>query len=179
MRPSTAIAGIFLSLAASTFAYTVTVPNDSTGWTNSGSQPLAWQRVNTDPLNFTVALVNQGQNPPINQILAALVDGTLLNTTVNPTGGGWPTGKGFQVNLLASDSNSTILAQSNQFTISAGNTTSVISSSQFATGTTSASDGGVVNPTTGPYTPSNPNSASWVRISPGLIGVLALAAFLT
>jgi hypothetical protein len=58
-------------------------------------------------------------------MLAALVDGTLLNTTVNPPGEGWPTGKGFQVNLLASDSNSTILAQSNQFTISAGNTTSV------------------------------------------------------
>lgn len=52
------------------------------------------------------------------QILAALVDGTLGNTTLNPPSGGWPTGSGFRVNLVANDTQlDTILAQSNTFNI--------------------------------------------------------------
>lgn len=52
-------------------------------------------------------------------MLAALVDGTLGNTTVNPPSGGWPTpGGGYRVNLVqdANDLN-TILAQSPEFNI--------------------------------------------------------------
>ena len=57
-------------------------------------------------------------SPPTSQVLAALVDGSLGTTNVNPPSGGWKTGKGFQVNLVkdAEDLN-TILAQSPQFEI--------------------------------------------------------------
>jgi len=54
------------------------------------------------------------------QILAALVDGTLGKTSLNPPSGGWPTGANFRVNLVQDDSNlSAILAQSPEFTINA------------------------------------------------------------
>ncbi|EDR12329.1 GPI-anchored small secreted protein [Laccaria bicolor S238N-H82] len=126
-----------LSAAASTLAYSVTSPNGSQGWTNQGAQPLAWQRVNTDRLNFTAVLTNQNrQLLPTDQVLAALVDGTLGNTTVNPPSGGWPTpGGGYRVNLVqdANDLN-TILAQSPEFNI----TQPTSKSSSTATGQSTA-----------------------------------------
>ncbi|KAF8742451.1 hypothetical protein AX14_004319 [Amanita brunnescens Koide BX004] len=105
-----------LALTSSAMGYQVTVPNTSENWTNVGGQPLSWQRVDTDPQNFTVVLTNvNNQNQ---QVLAALVDGTLGNTTCNPPSGGWPLGNGFRVDFVkdASDLN-TILAQSSQFSI--------------------------------------------------------------
>ena len=50
---------IVLSLVASACAYTVTVPNQTQGWTNVGNQTLSWTRVVTDANNFTVVLVNE------------------------------------------------------------------------------------------------------------------------
>ena len=66
---------------SATFAYNVTTPSNSQGWTSKGPQPLVlflllilrvmlyifiiveprliWQRVNTDPTTFAVVLVNQ------------------------------------------------------------------------------------------------------------------------
>ncbi|KAF4575097.1 hypothetical protein EYR36_006453 [Pleurotus pulmonarius] len=119
---------ILLALALATFslAYQVTSPGNSQGWTTEGSQLATWTRVDTDPLNFTAVLTNEDRSvmPQNNQILAALVDGTLGQIRLNPPNGGWPTGKAFRLNFCRdSQSLEAILAQSNQFDI--GQTTSV------------------------------------------------------
>ncbi len=136
---------ILLALALATFslAYQVTSPGNSQGWTTEGSQLATWTRVDTDPLNFTAVLTNEVRSleiifptlvltvakdrsvmPQNNQILAALVDGTLGQIRLNPPNGGWPTGKAFRLNFCRdSQSLEAILAQSNQFDI--GQTTSV------------------------------------------------------
>jgi hypothetical protein len=55
-----------------------------------------------------------------NQILAALVDGTLASMVANPPSGGWQAGSGFRVNFVQdAESLSTVLAQSSEFNISA------------------------------------------------------------
>jgi len=54
-----AIPAILLYAVSYAAAYMVLVPNQSQGWTNVGNQTLTWSRVDTDPLNFTVVLVNQ------------------------------------------------------------------------------------------------------------------------
>ena len=48
-----------LALAASALAYQVTQPTNSTGWTTSGPNVVAWDMVSTDPANFTILLVNE------------------------------------------------------------------------------------------------------------------------
>lgn len=67
-------------------------------------------------------------------MLAALVDGSLGNTTVNPPSGGWKTGQGFQVNFVQdTEHTNTILAQSGKFDIKAA-TSSVSSTATAGTG---------------------------------------------
>lgn len=48
-----------LLAVSSVFAYQVTSPGESQGWTTTGPNTLTWQRVDTDPLNFTTVLINQ------------------------------------------------------------------------------------------------------------------------
>lgn len=52
---------VFTSLllaVSSAFAYQVTYPGGDQGWTTSGPNYLKWERVDTDPLNFTAVLTN-------------------------------------------------------------------------------------------------------------------------
>ena len=46
------------SVVSSAFAYQVTYPGGSQGWNTTGPNYLEWERVDTDPLNFTVVLTN-------------------------------------------------------------------------------------------------------------------------
>lgn len=69
--------------------------------------------------------------PNGDQVLNALVDGTLGNITCNPPSGGWPTGSGFRVNLVQDAQHlSSILAQSSQFSINGSSSTTTTSSAQ-------------------------------------------------
>ncbi|KAI0663203.1 hypothetical protein C8Q70DRAFT_956578 [Cubamyces menziesii] len=196
-----------LALASSAFAFTVSEPNNSTGWTTSGPNEVAWTTVSTDPANFTIVLNNQNIFPQTTQVLAALVDASLGKITVNPPSGGWKSGPGFRVNLVkdAQDLNS-ILAQSDMFTISTS--TSSTFSTATGTGTVSAGTGsgtltvppsgttgstgtsgntgntgtdttGALNPT-GSDTSTTPNGASAsMGMQAGLFaGVALLGAFL-
>jgi len=105
-----------LSLAASAFAYSVTSPGGTQGWTIDGSNTVTWQRVDTDRLNFTLLLTNEKQQG--NQVLNAFVDGTLGSLAANPPSGGWPTGSGFRLNFVQDPNHlDTILAQSSEFSI--------------------------------------------------------------
>ncbi|KAI0637967.1 hypothetical protein C8Q77DRAFT_401032 [Trametes polyzona] len=121
---------VLFALAASAFAFSVTEPTNSTGWTTSGPNQVSWTKVDTDAANFTIVLVNQAHFPPTKQVLDALVDASLGKIVVNPPSGGWKTGSGFQVNLVKDAENTdAILAQSEQFTISTS------TSSTFSTAT--------------------------------------------
>ncbi|KAH7914432.1 hypothetical protein BJ138DRAFT_1000125 [Hygrophoropsis aurantiaca] len=125
-------ATVFLASIASALAYQVTSPGGAQGWTTSGPNVLKWQRVDTDPLNFTAVLtnVNQGVMPLGDQVLNALVDGTQGQIICNPPSGGWPTGDGFRVNLAHDVQNlDTLLAQSTQFSITAPSSSSGATSS--------------------------------------------------
>jgi len=174
MRVSAPI--LFLTFAASAFAYRVTSPGPSVGWTTSGTQTLTWERVDTDALNFTAVLVDKLNSPP--QILAALVDGTLLKTAVNPPSGGWPSGDGYRVNLVKDQTSLTsILAQSGPFNINASTVTGT-PTSKFATGTSTTSD--AFNPTADSSAPAtNAASTFGIQSSIGFVGALGvIAAFL-
>jgi hypothetical protein len=178
MRASAAIL-LFVSFTAPAFAYRVISPGPSAGWNTSGPQTLTWERVGTDPLNFTAVLVNQVNSPPSSQILAALVDGTLLKTAVSPPSGGWPSGNGFQVNLVQDQNTLTsILAQSEKFNINASAVTGT-PTSQFATGTSTIGDS--FNPTADSNAPASNAAISTFQMqsSLGFVGILGvLAAFL-
>jgi len=179
------VTACLLALASSALAYSVTSPNQVQGWTNQGGQPLVWTRVDTDPQNFTALLTNQqisGFNP---QILAALVDGTLGKVNLNPPSGGWPTGSGFRVNLVANDTQlDTILAQSQTFNITAPSSTGATTGSL-----TTATGNGIATtpstPTTTADTTDNtdpiivPTNAaiSGVAFNGGLLGLISLLGF--
>ncbi|TFK28897.1 hypothetical protein FA15DRAFT_664996 [Coprinopsis marcescibilis] len=117
-----------LAFASSALGYTILFPNEAEGWTDQGPQVLTWHREADDRLNFTVVLSNPGLMGE-DQILAALVDGTLLNTTMNPPDSGsttgWPSpGSGYIVRLVAETTNVTgVLAQSTAFEIEEANIT--------------------------------------------------------
>jgi len=138
-----------LALISSTMGYQVIVPNPSQGWTNSGGQPFVWQRVDTDPQNFTALLTNVNEGSANNQVLAALVNGFLGNTTLLPPSTGWPTGSGFRLNIVKDTQDlNTILAQSDEFNISVATSSSTLSG---VVGTSISSTGTVptvLNPTT-------------------------------
>ncbi|KAF8238876.1 hypothetical protein L208DRAFT_1421122 [Tricholoma matsutake] len=175
-----AIAVFCLSFVASALAYLPTFPSTSQGWTDIGPQLCQWQRVNTDPQNFTAVLVNQGNT--VTQVLAALVDGTLGEIYIPPPSAGWPVGPGFRVNFAQDAQHlNALLAQSSQFSIVAVNNT--LSSTTNIPATT------VNGPTT--YTPTTlspsstsdtnlPSSAASpsMRVQSGFISIFALIGFL-
>jgi hypothetical protein len=184
-------AAILLSLTASAFAYQVTFPTKTQGWTNSGAQKLTWDRVNTDALNFSVILVNQDKSILSGpESLAALVDGTMGSTNVNPPSGGWPLGDGFQVNLVKSEmEQSTIYAQSNQFNITTGTgssssttkpTTSSVIKGTGSTGTLGGATGTGADSTDSSLNPSETGASNGALATlDSHKGVFAIAGLLS
>ncbi|KAJ3829267.1 GPI-anchored small secreted protein [Lentinula raphanica] len=179
-------AALTLAFAASAYAYSVTFPTETEGWTNSGAQT-----VDTDPLNFTAVLVNNDASILADpQILAAQVDGTLGNTTLNPPSGGWPSPDGgFRVNLVQNTTElNTILAQSPTFNITAANTTSSSASTSgtvAASGTTAAAGTTVTAASTSDASAATTSTTSFDNgaialgsAQTGLFGVLALVGAL-
>jgi hypothetical protein len=149
-----------------------------------GSQPCSWSRVDTDPLNFTALLVNPDLS--VRQILSALVDGTLQNTTLNPPNGGWPTGKSFRLNFVRDSENlNSILAQSSEFDIVAPSG-SISSAAPSNTGATAIPTPTVTTPSTSSASPSDsttppPGSngaAPALGVQSGLVSLFAFLGLL-
>ncbi|KAG0709818.1 hypothetical protein DFH29DRAFT_15980 [Suillus ampliporus] len=183
-------AAILLASITSTFAYQVTAPGDSQGWTTVGPNYLTWVRVDTDPSNFTAVLTNTNQAvmPQGPQVLNALVDGTLGQIICNPPSGGWPQGTGFRVNLAKdAEDLDTLLAQSNQFAITTSNSSASSSPTSGTPSTTFPTT--AVTPTTSASTTSSDTSTTPTGTNAAVIGmnvetgfltaVAALAAFIT
>ncbi|KAL1719595.1 hypothetical protein EV715DRAFT_290021 [Schizophyllum commune] len=155
-------ATILLALAAAVSAITITEPNSSQGWTNKGGQTVKWQAVDTDPSSFTILLTNTDRSvmPDNNQMLAAEVDSSLGETTVNAPSGGWPTGGSFRVNFVKNTTElNTILAQSDEFDIKE-DTSSSSSSSSSASSTGSKTAATSAGTATVPPTASEHNGAA-------------------
>ncbi|KAI0265049.1 hypothetical protein BC834DRAFT_191944 [Gloeopeniophorella convolvens] len=178
-----------LSFVASACAYQVITPGGASGWTLAGPNQVTWQRVDTDPLNFTILLVNQnnGVMPNGPQVLAALVDGTQNSFTVSPPSTGFQVGDGFQVNLVKdSQSLNSILAQSTKFSIKVPTSSSSSSSALTAPSpiitptnqpapTTDGSGSNDLNPTDSVTNTTPTNDAG--RLSAAGSVALMLAAF--
>jgi len=152
-----------LALALSAAALQVTTPSNSSGWVSSGTNTLAWNRVDTDPTNFTVILTNTDRTvlPTNNLLLDSFVDATSANSiSIPPPSGGLPVGGTFRVNLIKDQNDiSSIYAQSDEFTITSGGSVSTSSSSSgtiSATGTTVS----LSNTATGSPTSTGTGSAS-------------------
>ncbi|KAH0839942.1 hypothetical protein J3R83DRAFT_896 [Lanmaoa asiatica] len=163
------------------FAYSVTYPGGSQGWNTTGPNYLMWERVDTDPLSFTVVLTNV--NAASNQVLDAVIDGTLGITMCSPPSGGWPSGSGFRVNLAQDATHlDSLLAQSSEFNITAvssnGSTTSSVSTLTAAT--TTQSTPGVSSSDTS-TTPTGTSAASLGADAQAslLTAVAALTALIT
>jgi len=170
---------VLLAFISSAFAYQVLVPNASQGWTNQGGQSLSWDRVSTDSLNFTVVLDNQNITGFSPQVLAALVDGSLGNATMNPPSGGWPTGTHFRVNLVRdTNSLSTMYAQSVEFSILPPNGTSTTSKTVPATAlySTTITDSSPTDTALLAPTGSSGALASY-STNTGMIALLSLLAY--
>ncbi|KAI0089122.1 hypothetical protein BDY19DRAFT_944255 [Irpex rosettiformis] len=190
-----------LALATSTFALSITAPTNATGFSNSGQNTVSWTRVSTDPQNFTIVLVNKSVFPNTEQVLSALVDAGATGGTiqVNPPSTGWPqSGTGFQINLAADAQHlDSLLAQSDQFTFHAPDSSSSVSASgSSASGTSSVSrtvlsisqtpaatgSGAASNPsgnapssTSDTTTSPTPNGATSFSVQAAFFGVVALA----
>jgi hypothetical protein len=179
---------VILAFVSCAFAYQVTSPSEAKNWTNSGSQLLTWQRVDTDRLNFTAVLTNQQISGFESQILAALIDGTTGSQQMNPPSGGWPTGSGFRVDLVQDAQNlNSILAQSGTFSIvnpsssqSISGTVNTLSTANptFAAQTTlpSASASAPAASNTDPIVPPT-SGASITTINAFTFGALSLLGF--
>ncbi|KZT13030.1 uncharacterized protein LAESUDRAFT_719340 [Laetiporus sulphureus 93-53] len=132
-------AAVVLTFAASAFAYTVTQPSNSSGWNTSGPNTVKWSTVSTDASNITIVLDNQSETPQYSEVLATDIQGSLGSYTVNPPDGGWKSGTGFRVNLVKSESEeTTIYAQSDDFTITESTSSTYSSGSSTATSSTAS-----------------------------------------
>jgi len=137
-----------LSFVASILGYQILTPGEQNGvqigWTNSGPQSVTWKRVNTDDATFDAVLTNQVMSGFTDQTLATNVDGTTGSTQFSPPSGTFPTGAGFRLNFMSTQQADTILAQSNQFNITASST------SGSTSGTTGGTTGTTVTATSSP-----------------------------
>ncbi|KAL4076138.1 hypothetical protein V8B97DRAFT_2001772 [Scleroderma yunnanense] len=169
--------GAVLLSVSSALAYQVTYPGGSQGWNITGPNYLMWNRVSTDPLNFTAVLTNQNTNvmPINNQVLDALVDGTLGSIICSPPSAGWPTGDGFRVNLAQDAEHlDSLLAQSSEFSINASTTGTIT-----MTSTSGQSVSYVATPATMSTPSSSDTSTSPTNVGAALPGVDAKSGLLT
>ncbi|GLB02058.1 hypothetical protein AtubIFM57258_000471 [Aspergillus tubingensis] len=148
MRLSYAVS--LLPLAAFVGALEVTSPKKGEDVDLSSSFTVTWDSVSTDPSTFDLYLVNNAVYPTVEKKVASDVDTSKGSYTVSGLSG-VTDGSGYQINLLSTSStNSGILAQSEQFTVEGGSsstttasasmTTSASSSSSSSTGTSTGTD---------------------------------------
>ncbi|KAH7887595.1 hypothetical protein F5I97DRAFT_1926030 [Phlebopus sp. FC_14] len=171
-----------LFAVSSALAYQVTSPGNSEGWTSAGPNYLKWDRVDTDPLNFTAVLTNTNRAvmPLDDQVLDALVDGTLGSIVCNPPSGGWPLGSGFRVNLAQDAQHlDSLLAQSDEFSITAPSSTTGPTSTTASSQLTSASTPAATPTTASASISSSDTSTTPTGTNAAVVGADTGSTFLT
>lgn len=134
MRAFSVVSTTFL-FVVTVLGITVTSPVEGAFWDASKStQSVSWTSVSSDPNNFTISLVNMVTYPNVNVVLKEDVLTSSGSATVNAPSSGWPTGHGFQINLVQQNPTGVaILAQSQQFNITGTPSSSVSSPSRSST----------------------------------------------
>lgn len=203
MSPKT-VSIALASLMAVAQAIKVTSPAKDAEWDLSTKQEIKWDSVDTDPDTFKIVLINQSVYPETETVVADSVktsDGSYTMSGVDAAAG-----DDYQINFISTSStNSGILAQSQQFSVtsddettgsssmstasattSTGTAATTDSSSASTTGKSSSTTGSATGSSTGSATGSStgasasgteaPNSgASAVKVSLGLISTAAAA----
>jgi len=172
MRASSVFfAAIFL--AVNTWAATVTNPTQGTVWdAKNQDQAVAWTSVPSDPSSFTLVLANNVVYPNINIVLQNNVSTAIGSAMPNAPPSGWPTGNGFQINIVQDNPNGVaILAQSQQFNIT-GTTVPFSSTSSRPSGTSTGTSPGSTN------TGSGKNGELGLTVQTGFVAGLALVGAL-
>ncbi|KIY74220.1 hypothetical protein CYLTODRAFT_416471 [Cylindrobasidium torrendii FP15055 ss-10] len=134
-----------LALAASAAAYKVTSPAEDDIWKTGSDNTLKWDMVSSDRGNFSVFLTNQDRSilPENNVVLNDYVEGSAGSVVVTAPQGGWPSGKGFRLNLCQDkDHPESILAQSEEFELEKSASSSTSAGSSSTTARTSATGTG-------------------------------------
>ncbi|KAL5366249.1 Ser-Thr-rich glycosyl-phosphatidyl-inositol-anchored membrane family-domain-containing protein [Aspergillus floccosus] len=132
-------------IVATVGALTVTEPGKFTEINPSSSFKVKWTSVDTDASHFDLYLVNNNVYPPVEKKLASDVDTSDGSYTVDGISG-LSNGGGYQINLLANDGHNTgILAQSQQFNVTGGSSSS---STTLATSSKSITSTSTLKPTT-------------------------------
>ncbi|BCS11007.1 hypothetical protein ALUC_40347A [Aspergillus luchuensis] len=153
MRLSYAVS--LLPLAAFVGALEVTSPKKGEDVDLSSSFTVTWDTVSTDPSTFDLYLVNNAVYPTVEKKVASDVDTSKGSYTVSGLSG-VTDGSGYQINLLSTSStNSGILAQSEQFTVEGGSSSTTTASASMTTSASSSSSS-----STGTSTASSTRSAS-------------------
>ncbi|MCJ1434496.1 hypothetical protein MMC27_003865 [Xylographa pallens] len=138
MQYSVLLSALYASLA---LAVTVTSPDNTTTWNDSGSNTIKWTSVSTDPSTLNIVLINNAVFPNTQTTIASNVQTSLGSYTVNSLTGN---GVGYQVNLMAT-TNDQILAQSGHFTLSNSSPASGGGSSSSASMSSSTSTSAVAS----------------------------------
>jgi len=147
-----------LLFVATALGISVTSPVEGASWDASKStQSVAWDFVSTDTPSLSISLVNMVVNPSVNIVLKEDVTTSSGSATVNAPSSGWPTGKGYQINLIQKNNNA-ILAQSQQFNITG--TTTPLSSSVSSSRSSSRSSTAYPQNTAGGDLPSSSTDSS-------------------
>jgi hypothetical protein len=184
-----------LLFAATALGLTVTSPMEGAFWDASqNTQNVAWNSVSSDPSNFTISLVNMVIYPNYNTVLSQNVPTSPGSAVVNAPASGWPTGQGFQINLIQSNPTGVaILAQSGQFNITgtpSSGSSSVPSYSKSSTspavnipntaagGLPSSSTGSPAPSSTDTTTQSNTGGAMGLTVQMGYVVGFALVGAL-
>ncbi|KAF9779520.1 hypothetical protein BJ322DRAFT_1113327 [Thelephora terrestris] len=169
MRAFSVFSAILL-LSVNAWAATIIEPSSTTVWSaNNDAQGIAWTSVPTDPDSFSLQLANMAVSPSISIILKNNVSTAAGSTMVTAPSSGWPTGNGFQVNVVQISSNGTaILAQSPQFAIN-GTTTAFSSSVSYSGTSTGTSPGS---------TSTGKNGAVGLTVQTGFVAGLAIVGAL-
>ncbi|KAL2846170.1 Ser-Thr-rich glycosyl-phosphatidyl-inositol-anchored membrane family-domain-containing protein [Aspergillus pseudoustus] len=156
---ATMLPSVLLLLAVAASALKVTEPKKNVEIDPSESFTVKWDSVNTDPTSFDLYLVNNAVYPPVDKKIASDVDTSQGSYSVDGVSG-LSTGSGYQINLYSNEEHNTgILAQSEQFNVTASDTTSSSSSTSSTTSTHSSTSTGTSTTST-PITSSSSSTES-------------------
>ncbi|TLD32768.1 hypothetical protein PspLS_00048 [Pyricularia sp. CBS 133598] len=125
-----------LTLASGALALKVTSPDSNTNWSAGEKHTIKWESVSSDQPTFNIYLSNKVTFPPTDVLLAS--DVKTSDGSFEVDSGKLSVGKDFTINLTNGTKTEQIYAQSNQFNVTGGSSSSSSSTSKTASGSSTA-----------------------------------------
>ncbi|KAI7774192.1 hypothetical protein LA080_009182 [Diaporthe eres] len=120
-----------LALASGALALKVTSPDSNTIWSTGEKQTIKWETVSSDESSFNIYLSNKANYPPTDVLIAS--DVASSDGSYDIDGSKITEGNSYTINFTNGTKTEQIYAQSNQFNITEGTTSSSSSSSASST----------------------------------------------